>query len=72
MKLLIDPFRKYQICDECHRLAAHLVELGRMDKDGHIDQESGANVCVNCLEQAVKLVSIGRERLPALRERPAP
>lgn len=53
MMLLTDP---YQACDECHRRAAYLIELGRYDERGYVDQESGANVCAVCLRAALALI----------------
>ena len=53
MKLLTSG---YQLCYECHRRIIPVVEIGTMDENGHIDQESGGTFCLACLRKAVALL----------------
>ena len=46
----------YATCDECHRRAAVLVDLGQFDPRGNPLYESGATICRDCLCRALALV----------------
>lgn len=43
-------------CSECLRRGIPLVSLGGMDSRGYVDQESGADLCADCLRKALAML----------------
>ena len=46
----------YTFCHECHRHNIPVVRLGDMDSQGFYDQESGADLCADCLRKALDML----------------
>lgn len=60
---------RFTICSECHRHDVPVVTLGDMDSRGFFDQESGADLCADCLRKALAMLEeAATESLPS----PAP
>ena len=55
MLLLTDTFT---YCSECHRHNIPVVRLGDMDSQGFYDQESGADLCADCLRKALVAIQL--------------
>jgi hypothetical protein len=43
-------------CYECHRANVPVVTIGNVDSCGFVDQESGADLCADCLAAALQLI----------------
>lgn len=48
----------YTFCHECHRHNIPVVRLGDMDSQGFYDQESGADLCADCLRKALAMLEV--------------
>jgi len=59
-----------EFCYECRRHVAMTVDIG------NLDQESGANLCIDCLRAAIAVIEAAVERVQvivtATPEEPAP
>lgn len=56
MRLITTP-SNHTLCYECHKPSRYTVDIGYMDADGHIDQESGAILCADCLRAALETIA---------------
>lgn len=46
----------YTSCDECHRRNIPVIRFVYIDSSGFLDQESGSDLCADCLRKALAML----------------